>query len=83
MEFSLVFLFETLHVIGLAIFAIVILPNLDVIQGIMLTNSVCLIPAILCEYQIIIILMLSPTSPYPLPDIDRSMKKKKPKSNQK
>lgn len=38
---------ETCHVIGLALLIFYILPNLDVVKGVMLTNCVCLIPSIL------------------------------------
>lgn len=48
-EFGLVFVFETLHVIGLCLLAFKILPELDVIQGAMLTNCLCLVPSILCK----------------------------------
>lgn len=47
LQFLLVWMFETLHVVGLAVFAFIVLPDMDVIKGIMLTNCVCLIPAIL------------------------------------
>lgn len=39
--------FEILHVIGLAILSFSILPNLDAVKGIMLTNCLCFIPAFL------------------------------------
>lgn len=48
-EFGLVFMFETLHIIGLCLLAFKILPELDVIQGAMLTNCLCLFPSILCK----------------------------------
>ena len=47
-EFGLVWIMETIHVIGLAILAFKVLPELDSIKGAMLTNCLCLIPSILC-----------------------------------
>lgn len=46
-HFLLVFTAETLHTIGLAMLVFVILPDLDVVKGAMLTNCMCIIPAIL------------------------------------
>lgn len=46
-DFLIPFIFETLHSIGLAIFAVIILPNLDVIQGAMIMNCVCFVPSVL------------------------------------
>ncbi|XP_015517182.1 chitin synthase chs-2-like [Neodiprion lecontei] len=46
-HFVFVFLMETLHVIGLAILFMSVLPDLDVIQGAMLMNCVCFVPALL------------------------------------
>lgn len=46
-QFGLVLMFETFHVIGLAIFTFLILPDFDVVKGLMLTNCVCIVPAIL------------------------------------
>uniref|UniRef100_A0A7G3ABH8 chitin synthase n=1 Tax=Lutzomyia longipalpis TaxID=7200 RepID=A0A7G3ABH8_LUTLO len=43
----IVSLMEIIHVIGLAILAFKILPNMDVMSGAMLTNCLCLIPGIL------------------------------------
>ena len=50
-EFFIVFLSETLHTIGLALLVFVILPDLDVVKGAMLTNCVCFVPGLLgkCE----------------------------------
>lgn len=48
-EFGMVFIAETLHVSGLVLLAFKILPELDVIQGAMLTNCLCFIPSILCK----------------------------------
>lgn len=50
-QFGLVWIFETCHVIGLGLFAFLILPDLDVVKGIMLTNCCCLIPALLSTLQ--------------------------------
>lgn len=49
LQFGLVWIFETFHVIGLGVFTFLVLPDLDVVKGIMLTNCVCLIPAILSK----------------------------------
>lgn len=38
---------EIFHIIGLGLLAFKILPELDVVKGAMLTNSVCLVPALL------------------------------------
>lgn len=48
-EFGVVFVAETMHVSGLALLAFKILPELDVIQGAMLTNCLCFVPSILCK----------------------------------
>lgn len=49
-EFGIVIFIETLYVIGMSLMAFAVLPELDGIQGVMLTNCFCLIPAVLCEY---------------------------------
>ena len=49
-EMGLIWIFETLHVIGLGILAFKVLPDVDVVKGVMLTNCLCFIPSILCEY---------------------------------
>ena len=51
-DFSVVFLFEMLHTIGMALLVFVVLPELDVIKGAMLTNCLAFIPAAFgtCEY---------------------------------
>ncbi|XP_012283627.1 uncharacterized protein LOC105701456 isoform X1 [Orussus abietinus] len=46
-HFLLVFLMETLHVVGLALMFFAVLPELDVVKGAMLTNCVCFIPGVL------------------------------------
>lgn len=46
-DFLWVFVMETLHVVGLASLFLIVLPNLDVIKGAMLTNCVCFIPALI------------------------------------
>lgn len=43
------FTMETCHVIGLAIFVFEVLPQLDVVKGVILTNCVCIVPAILSK----------------------------------
>ncbi|GAB6026597.1 hypothetical protein CHUAL_013009 [Chamberlinius hualienensis] len=47
-DFYLVCLFETLHTVGVAMLVFVALPELDAVKGAMLTNCICLVPAILC-----------------------------------
>lgn len=47
LEFLILTTFETLHVIGLALLVYLVLPNLKVVEAVMLTNCVCLIPGIL------------------------------------
>ncbi len=47
LDFLLVALFETIHVIGLALLVYLVLPNLKVVEAVMLTNCVCLVPGIL------------------------------------
>lgn len=49
LEFAIVFTFETLHIVGLSLLAFKVLPELDVIQGAMLTNCLCVIPSLLCK----------------------------------
>ncbi|XP_055640139.1 chitin synthase chs-2-like [Toxorhynchites rutilus septentrionalis] len=44
---SLVALMETFHVAGLALLAFLIFPNLDAVKAVMLTNCVCMVPAVL------------------------------------
>ncbi|KAK7872105.1 hypothetical protein R5R35_005181 [Gryllus longicercus] len=46
-EFFLVFVMETFHVVGMALLMYIVLPNLDVIKGAMLTNCVCFVPGVL------------------------------------
>lgn len=46
-HFLLVFIIETLQTIGLAILFYVVLPDLDVVKGAMLTNCMCFFPAVL------------------------------------
>lgn len=45
-HFFFVTLMETLHVTGLALLMLIVLPELDAIQGAMLTNCVCFIPGL-------------------------------------
>ncbi|CAG0914900.1 unnamed protein product [Notodromas monacha] len=44
--FAAAFVFETLHVLGLAMLAFVVLPELDSIKAAMLTSSVCFLPGL-------------------------------------
>ncbi|KAL4708135.1 hypothetical protein ACJJTC_009914, partial [Scirpophaga incertulas] len=46
-QFVVVFIAESLHTIGLALLFFVILPELDVVKGAMITNCLCIVPAIL------------------------------------
>ncbi|XP_063838670.1 chitin synthase chs-2 isoform X3 [Ostrinia nubilalis] len=46
-QFVVVFIAESLHTIGMALLFFVILPELDVVKGAMLTNCLCVVPAIL------------------------------------
>ncbi|XP_034946911.1 chitin synthase chs-2 isoform X1 [Chelonus insularis] len=46
-HFLLVFIMETFHVVGLALLFFAVLPELDVIQGAMITNCVCFVPGLL------------------------------------
>lgn len=44
-----IFLTETLSTIGMAIMVFEVLPNIDVVRGVMLTNCVCFVPGILSK----------------------------------
>ncbi|XP_043674130.1 chitin synthase chs-2 isoform X1 [Vespula pensylvanica] len=46
-HFLLVFLMETFHVVGLALMFFLVLPDIDVVKGVMLTNCVCFVPGLL------------------------------------
>ncbi|XP_053697083.1 chitin synthase chs-2-like [Sabethes cyaneus] len=46
-QLAAVALMESFHVIGLAMLAFLIFPNLDTLKAVMLTNCVCLVPALL------------------------------------
>lgn len=48
-DFLFILIMETLHVAGLASLVLLILPELDVVKGAMLTNCVCFVPAVLSE----------------------------------
>ncbi|XP_035215199.1 chitin synthase chs-2-like isoform X2 [Stegodyphus dumicola] len=45
--FIVVFIAETMYAVGLSLLVFVVLPDLDVIKGAMITNCVCFIPAVL------------------------------------
>ena len=45
--FSIVFVFETLHTIGLALLFFIVLPELDTLRAIMLCNGVLLFPSLI------------------------------------
>lgn len=42
-----IFIAETLHTIGMGLLFFMILPELDVVKGAMITNCLCIIPAVL------------------------------------
>ena len=44
-DFLVVLLFESMHVVGMALLSFVVLPELDVVKGAMLTNCLAFIPA--------------------------------------
>lgn len=44
--------FQTCHVIGLALFVFAVLPTMNVLKAVMLTNCVCLIPAIFGKFNL-------------------------------
>lgn len=48
-DFLWVLVMETLHVAGLASLFLIVLPELDVVKGAMLTNCVCFVPALLSK----------------------------------
>ncbi|XP_037075045.1 chitin synthase chs-2-like isoform X2 [Pollicipes pollicipes] len=45
-HFLVVVLFESLHTVGLALLIFFVLPDLDAVKGVMLTNCVCIVPGI-------------------------------------
>lgn len=51
-DFVFVLIMETLHVFGLVLLVYVVLPNLDVVKGAMLTNCLCFVPALLSKFTI-------------------------------
>ena len=52
-HFLVVVLFETLHIVGLALLVFFVLPDLDAVKGVMLTNCVCIVPGIFGKQRII------------------------------
>lgn len=46
-DFFVVWIFESMHVVGLSLFVFIVLPELDVVKGAMITNCVAFIPAVL------------------------------------
>ncbi|XP_037866580.1 chitin synthase chs-2 [Bombyx mori] len=50
-QFVIAFTIETLHTIGIAILLLIILPELDVVNGAMLMNAMCIIPGILNAFS--------------------------------
>ncbi len=45
-DFFVVWIFETMHVVGMALLIFVVFPELDVVKGAMLTNCVAFLPAL-------------------------------------
>lgn len=56
-EFGIVMFAETFYVIGMSLMAFAVLPELDAIQGVMITNCLCLMPAVLCEFNLILVFL--------------------------
>ena len=48
-DFLVVWVFESMHIVGLALLMFVVLPDLDVVKGAMLTNCMAFIPAVFGE----------------------------------
>ena len=46
-DFFVVLVFESMHVVGLSLLIFVVLPELDVVKGAMITSCLCFIPAVL------------------------------------
>ena len=46
-DFFVVLVFESMHIVGLSLLIFVVLPELDVVKGAMITNCLCFIPAVL------------------------------------
>jgi len=46
-DFLVVWVFESMHIVGVSLLFFVVLPELDVVKGAMLTNCLCFIPAVL------------------------------------
>jgi chitin synthase len=51
LQFLVVFVAETLRTIGTGLLIFMILPALDVVQGAMLTNCLCIVPGILGKFS--------------------------------
>ena len=49
-DFCLVLFFESMHTIGLALFVFIVLPQLDVVKGAMITNCVSFLPAVFGKF---------------------------------
>ena len=52
-DFLVVLCFEAMHVVGLALLIYVVLPELDVVKGAMLTNCAAFIPAVFGKSNLI------------------------------
>jgi len=46
-DFLVVWVFESMHIVGISLLFFVVLPELDVVKGAMITNCLCFIPALL------------------------------------
>lgn len=46
MDFLWVVVFESLHTVGTALLVYLVLPDLDVVKGVMLTNCVAFVPGL-------------------------------------
>jgi chitin synthase len=49
-DFCVVLVVESLHVVGMCLLAFAVLPEMDALQGAMLTNCLCFVPGVLCEF---------------------------------
>ena len=52
-DFLVVLLFEGMHAVGMALLAFVVLPELDVVKGAMLTNCLAFIPSVFGMYLLL------------------------------
>ena len=57
-DFILILFFETCHVVGMALFIFVALPQLDVVKGAMITNCVAFLPAVFGKTNLLYVVIL-------------------------